>query len=85
MFHKQFVSRIQIWRHLTIIPNVQGSPIIIVVNNENDILLLAVRVSFFVINADTDGTSAVANAILNDNKIVAISSIDANETIKLKL
>ena len=55
----------------TIIPNVQGSPIIIVVNNENDILLLAVRVSFFVINADTDGTSAVANAILNDNGSVA--------------
>ena len=25
------------------------------------------------------------NAILNDNKIVAISNIDANETIKLKL
>ena len=35
--------------------------------------------------ADLDIVEEGHNAILNDNKIVAISSIDANETIKLKL
>ena len=55
----------------TIIPNVQGSPIIIVINNDKDILFAAVFSSFLAINAETEGTSAVANAILNESGNVA--------------
>ena len=55
----------------TIIPNVQGSPIIIVINNDKDILLLAVLLSPFAINPETEGTNAVANAILKESGNVA--------------
>lgn len=58
------------------IPTVQGSPINIEVNKENDVLSVIVFLSFFALAADIAGTRAVANATFIDNgKLVSISTL----------
>ena len=61
------------------IPIVHGSPISIEIKSENDVLLVAVFVSFFALAAAIAGTSAVANAILIESgKLVKVSIFPAN-------
>ena len=61
------------------IPAVQGSPINIEVNNENDVFLVIVLLSFFAFAADIAGTSAVENATFIDNgRLVSISTFPPN-------
>ena len=58
------------------IPIVQGSPINIEVNKENDVFSVIVLLSFFALAADIAGTNAVANATLIDKgKLVSISTL----------
>ena len=57
------------------IPTVQGNPINIEINNENDVFSLIVLLSFLALAADIAGTSAVENATFIDNgKLVSIST-----------
>ena len=51
----------------THIPIVQGRPINIDTNNENDVRFVAVSVSFLAFASAIAGTNAVANAIFTDN------------------
>ena len=57
----------------------QGSPINIVTSKENDTLFVAVFISPFSFAVVIAGTSAVANAILNDNgRDVNVSTFPLN-------
>ena len=57
-------------------PIVQGRPISIETNNENDVLFVAVFTSFFALAAAIAGTNAVANAIFIDKgKLVNVSIV----------
>ena len=63
----------------TIIPTTHGRPINIDVNNENDVLFVAVSLSFLALAADIAGTSAVANAIfIASGKLVNVSTFPLN-------
>ena len=63
----------------TIIPTTHGNPINIEVNNENDVLFVAVSLSFFAFAADIAGTNAVANAIfMASGKFVTVSTFPLN-------
>ena len=63
----------------TIIPTTQGKPINMDVNNENDVLLVAVSLSFLAFAADIAGTNAVAKAILiARGKFVNVSTFPLN-------
>ena len=63
----------------TIIPTTHGNPINIEVSNENDVLLVAVSLSFFAFAADIAGTNAVANAIfMASGKFVTVSTFPLN-------
>ena len=64
--HLGIISLISVRANI-IIPTIQGRPINIVTNNENDTLLFAVCISPFVFAEAIAGTSAVANAILKDS------------------
>lgn len=53
----------------------QGKPINIEINNENDVFWVIVLLSFLAFAADIAGTSAVENATFIDNgKLVNIST-----------
>lgn len=61
------------------IPTVHGNPISIDVNNENDVFLVIVFLSFIAFAADIAGTSAVANATFIDRgKLVSVSTFPPN-------
>ena len=61
------------------IPTVHGKPINIEINNENDVFLVIVLLSFFALAADIAGTNAVENATFIDNgKLVNISTFPPN-------
>ena len=61
------------------IPIVQGSPINIDVNKENDVFSVIVFLSFLAFAADIAGTNAVENATFIDNgKLVRVSTFPPN-------
>ena len=61
------------------IPIVQGKPINIETNSENEVLFVAVFVSFFALAAAIAGTKAVANAIfIESGKLVRVSTFPLN-------
>ena len=61
------------------IPIVHGSPINIDTNNENEVLLVAVSMSFFAFASAIAGTNAVANAMFTDNgNPISVSTFPLN-------
>ena len=66
------------WANINI-PTVQGNPINIETNNENDVFSVIVLLSFLAFAADIAGTNAVAKATLIANgKLVKVSTFPPN-------
>lgn len=64
------------------IPTVQGSPISIDINNENELFFVISFLSFLAFAAEIAGTNAVANATFIDNgKLVNISTFPPKYSI----